>query len=124
MLTFSLIQYSAKNITFSRLLRPQIWEYLLRSLKELLNVPNTPLSNQAWQHARKKTSLTQNILGAELPQVLELEINIEDGDAPRYGEDDDVAAQDILPAKRESSQEVQKPPPLFWVTGLHIITRM
>lgn len=64
-------------------------------------------ANQAWQYARKKTSLTQNILGAELPQALELEVDIEDGDAPCYGEDDDVAAQDILLARRESSQEAQ-----------------
>lgn len=80
-------------------------------------------ANQAWQHATKKTSLTQNILGAKLPQVLELEVNIEDGDTPRYGEDDDVTAQDILPAKRESSQEVQKTHHLYSGSLAYILSQ-
>lgn len=35
---------------------------------------------------------TEDVFGSQLSQVLELEVNIDDGDASRDGQDDDVTA--------------------------------
>lgn len=40
--------------------------------------------------------LTKNILRSELSQVLELEVNVNNGDAACDGQDDDITAQNLL----------------------------
>ena len=47
--------------------------------------------------------LTQNVLGSQLPEVLELEVDVDDGDAPRDGQDDDVTAQHLLEGKKNNN---------------------
>lgn len=41
-------------------------------------------------------TLTQHVLGAELPQVFKLHVDVDDGRAPGDRQDDDVTAQKFL----------------------------
>lgn len=48
---------------------------------------------------------TEHVLGAELPQVFELHVDVDDGRAPGKCQNDDVTAQDFLEKRNDTAIE-------------------